>query len=64
MLTDKEKADFEKGAAIARAKWDQTHADPEESFKAAFIAQGHSPERAAVMAKIAKDGRIYNPRGL
>ena len=64
MLTDKEKADFEKGAAIARAKWDRTYADPEESFKAAFIAQGHSPEKAAQMAKIAKDGRIYNPRGL
>jgi len=63
MLTDKEKADFEKGAAIARAKWDRTYADPEESFKAAFIAQGHSPEKAAQMAKTAAQGRVYEPRG-
>jgi hypothetical protein len=62
-ITDEERAGFEKGKAQALAKWDREHPDLEGSFRAANIARGIEPSRAAVMAKNAVKGRVYEPRG-
>ena len=57
MLTDEEKATWDRAMAKANANLDLHRGDPEESFKAAFIQQGHSPDEAAAMAKTAAQGR-------
>lgn len=57
MLTDEEKATWDRAMAKANANLDLHHGDPEESFKASFIAQGIEPEKAAAMAKTAAQGR-------
>jgi len=64
LITDEERAQFEKGKAQALAKWDRDHPDLEGSFKDAFIKQGIEPERAAQMAKLAKDGPEYARPGV
>lgn len=59
MLTDEEKQNWDNAMRKANRNYDLQHGDPEESFKTSFIQQGHSPEKAAQMAKTARDGPNY-----
>ena len=56
-LTDEEKQNWDRAMSKANAALDLHSGDPEQSFKASFIAAGNSPELAAQKAKIAKQGR-------